>query len=230
MCRMLAYYGKNKDYLRKMANCLVKASLNDPLINESHSDGWGIVAYNNNKIIYYRSSNPIFQDINTLNDVINSLDGELKVIIHARKASEKVLVSSFYSHPYLETTSTHLFFLAHNGSVDKYRLGETLGLDPSLMVDSELIARYIAIHGLKEVDRLREFTKSALNLLILEIDRKSKSSQIYFHNYYRKDIIVENEEYYKLYHNKGAVYSSSLAYTGCEKGEEVEFGKLMKLS
>ncbi|MEM3950719.1 MAG: class II glutamine amidotransferase, partial [Saccharolobus sp.] len=100
------------------------------------------------------------------------------------------------------------------------KLGSMLGIDPTHMVDSELVAKYLATYDVKEVVKLQDFTQSALNLLIMEINRIDRSSTIYFYNYYRKDRITRKEEYYKLYFNKGAVYSSSLAYTGCEKGEE----------
>ncbi|QXJ32523.1 Uncharacterized protein J5U21_02174 [Saccharolobus shibatae] len=225
---MLAYNGDDKEHLRRLTNCLVKASLNDPLANETHGDGWGIVAITSNNLIHYRSLLPIFKDEN-LEKILNLLDGEMKVIIHARQASDKKLVSPYYSHPYLESTPKSTLFLAHNGTVDKYKLGSMLGIDPTHMVDSELVAKYLATYDVKEVVKLQDFTQSALNLLIMEINRIDRSSTIYFYNYYRKDRITRKEEYYKLYFNKGAVYSSSLAYAGCEKGEEVKFGNLGEL-
>ncbi|WP_218258186.1 class II glutamine amidotransferase [Saccharolobus shibatae] len=228
MCRMLAYNGDDKEHLRRLTNCLVKASLNDPLANETHGDGWGIVAITSNNLIHYRSHLPIFKDEN-LEKILNLLDGEMKVIIHARQASDKKLVSPYYSHPYLESTPKSTLFLAHNGTVDKYKLGSMLGIDLTHMVDSELVAKYLATYDVKEVVKLQDFTQSALNLLIMEINRIDRSSTIYFYNYYRKDRITRKEEYYKLYFNKGAVYSSSLAYAGCEKGEEVKFGNLGEL-
>ncbi|ACP37544.1 class II glutamine amidotransferase [Saccharolobus islandicus] len=228
MCRMLAYHGDDKEYLKRLTNCLAKASLNDPLTNETHGDGWGIVAIASNNLIHYRSHFPIFKDEN-LEKILNLLDGEMKVIIHARQASDKRLISPYYSHPYLESTPKSILFLAHNGSVDKYKLGNVLGIDPMLMVDSELVAKYVATYSIKEIDKLQDVTQSALNLLIMEINRIDRSSTIYFYNYYIKDKIKRKEEYYKLYFNKGAIYSSSLAYTGCEKGEEVKFGNLGEL-
>ncbi|AKA74628.2 class II glutamine amidotransferase [Saccharolobus solfataricus] len=227
---MLAYYGRDKDYLKKLANCLVRASQKDPLSDDIHGDGWGVAALTTNKLVYYRSHLPIFEDKDNLESIIDSLDGEVKVIIHARQASDKNLVSVYYSHPYLESNHERLLFLAHNGSVDKYKLGEMIGIDPTLMVDSELVAKYLSIYGIKEVDKLRDVTQSALNLLLLEINRKDRSSHLFYYNYYRKDKIRRKEDYYKLYLHNGAVYSSSLAYTGCEKGEEVELGKLLVLN
>ncbi|MEM0092484.1 MAG: class II glutamine amidotransferase [Saccharolobus sp.] len=229
MCRMLAYRGNDKDYLSKLATCLSKSAFKDPLSGDVHGDGWGIVGLSKDKLIHYRSAKPIFSEVDVLQSLIKSLDGEFRVIIHARLATEKKLVSQYLSHPYLETSPKLILFLAHNGSVNKNVIGDLLKIDTSLMVDSEVLAKYLIIQGIEKLNYLKDITESALNLFMLQIDRESKESHLYYYNFYKKDKIKRTEEYYKLYFYKNAVFSSSLAYTGCEKEGEVKFGELGEL-
>ena len=232
MCRMLAYVGKDKEKLKKLAQCLILSAKDDPITHESHKDGWGIVAYNGGRVLYYRSVNPIFNESEVLFSLINLLDGEIKAIIHARLASDKNLVSSYLSHPYMESNEKSIIYFAHNGSVNKEELGKALNIDSKLMVDSELIGKYISLYGIEKVKELKVYTKSALNLLILKIDRENRDAHLYYYNYYNVDYVRKKgtpEEYYYLYKGDGYVFSSSLAYTGCEKGDKVKFGELEEL-
>ncbi|BFH72252.1 class II glutamine amidotransferase [Sulfurisphaera javensis] len=229
---MLAYVGKDKEKLKKLASCLINSAKDDPITHDVHKDGWGLVAYNGEKLIHYRSGNPIFNESEILFNLLDPLYGEFKVIIHARLASDKSLVASFLSHPYLESNEKEIFFLAHNGSVDKQELGKYLNINPKMMVDSELVAKYISAKGIEGVKDLKKFTRSALNLFILYIDRESRKSSLYYFNYYNVEYIKAKnipEEYYKLYKGEDYVFSSSLAYSGCEKGNEVEFGEISEL-
>ncbi|MBB5253766.1 class II glutamine amidotransferase [Sulfurisphaera ohwakuensis] len=230
MCRMLAYIG-GKEKLKKLAECLITSAKDDPITHDVHSDGWGIVAFQEDEIIYYRSVNPIFKEREKLINIIDSLKNA-KVIIHARLATDKSLIASYLSHPYIESNEKGIFFIAHNGSVDKQSLGEALGINPKLMVDSELIGKYIQKKGIEGVKDLIKYTKSALNLLILYLDRESRKSHLYYFNYYNKDYIRSKripEEYYKMYIGENYIFSSSLAYTGCDKMREAEFGELKEL-
>ena len=221
---MLAYHGSNKAELERLVKCLIRAANKDPLRNGvKHGDGWGIVAVDSDGIVYYRSGNPIYTEVNVLTSLLDELKGEFKVIVHARLASDKSLVSSYYSHPYMDYNDKLIIYLAHNGSVDKDKLSSSLGIDGSKMVDSELALKYISLKGLDSVKELESYTKTALNLLLLVIRRGDDplSAKLYYYNYYKKD-----DEYYKLYINGNAVYSSSLAYTGCERGEEAKLSVL----
>ena len=229
---MLAYVGKDKGKLKKLAQCMILSAKEDPITHESHKDGWGIVAYDGEKMIYYRSVNPIFNESEVLFNLINLLNSESKVIIHARLASDKKLVSSYLSHPYMESNENFIIYVAHNGVVDKEELGKVLNIDSRLMVDSELIGKYVSIHGIEKVKDLQTYTKSALNLFILKIDRESKEAHLYYYNYYNVNYLRKKgvpEEYYYLYRGEDYVFSSSLAYSGCEKGNKVEFGELEEL-
>ncbi|MFP3260909.1 MAG: class II glutamine amidotransferase [Sulfolobus sp.] len=228
MCRMLAYHGNNKAELERLVGCLIRAANKDPLRNGvKHGDGWGIVAIDSEGIIYYRSKNPIYTEANLLTSLIGKLKGEFKVIIHARQASDKSLVSSYYSHPYMDYNDKFIIYLAHNGSIDKDKLSSSLGIDASKMVDSELALKYILLKGLDSVKELESYTQTALNLFLLVIRRGKDpiSAKLYYYNYYKK----LGDEYYKLYVNGNAVYSSSLAYTGCERGNEAKLSILSEI-
>jgi len=229
---MLAYVGKDKERLKKLAQCLILSAKDDPITHDVHKDGWGIVAYDKEKMVYYRSVNPIFNESDVLFNLISLLNDDIKVIIHARLASDKNLVSSYLSHPYMESNEKSIIYFAHNGSVNKEDLGKILNINPRLMVDSELIGKYIVSHGIEKVKELQAYTKSALNLLILKIDRESKDAHLYYYNYYNVDYIRKKgtpEEYYYLYQGEDYVFSSSLAYSGCEKGNKVELGEIEEL-
>ena len=230
---MLAYKGKSKEELKNYVSCLVKAAEKDPITGDVHGDGWGIVVYSDSgTLIHYRSSLSIFSD-NKLWKILDILEGQIWVIIHARLASQKELVDSKFSHPYIESTPHELLYFAHNGSVDKFSLGKYLGIDPQFMVDSELIGKFLVREGLSKesIDKLKEFTKSALNLFILRIPREKGMPQLLYVNFYNEDYVKKRgipSEYYKLYREENVVFSSSLSYF-CESGDEVMFGSLGEL-
>lgn len=234
MCRMIAYHGEDRTDLRSLVECLVKAAEDDPLSGSPHGDGWGIVALTQDRLIHYRSAYPIFDpaERSYLLKLIDSFSGEMKVVVHARKATDKRLVSSIYSHPYLETNDREVLFLAHNGSVD-LSLSKELNLNAEYVVDSELIAKFISQKGINYVSSLKRWTRSALNLIILKIDRGSGSpvsrSHLLYYNYFLPPYNKVTEEYYKLYSGKGFVMSSSLVKTGCKDANEVERDKVIEI-
>lgn len=233
MCRMVAYFGSSRERVRQLFNCLKEAARNDVYYNSiSHSDGWGSVVLTRDKIIHYRDVNPIYtQDFPAF-----TLNEEMIVVVHARQATDKNLVSSVFSHPYIETNERYIYYLVHNGSVDKERLGKELGVNPERMVDSELLLKYISLKGdsEKEIERLKEYTKSSLNFILLKIERNRKAS-LYVINYYNTEHIKSkriNEKYYALYYvnrEGSAVYSSTVGYYCNEDGEELEKGRLIKI-
>ncbi|AOL17179.1 hypothetical protein BFU36_11210 [Sulfolobus sp. A20] len=238
---MFSYYGRSSRKVRELLDCLVKSAKEDKLYNNtSHGDGWGFVLLTKDKIFHYRSLNPIFEEISDVESdfPIKISDEEMMIIAHARQASDKSLVSSYYSHPYLESNSSSIFFLAHNGSVNKEGIANELGISAENMVDSELILKYIEMKGVDSINDLKKFTKSSLNLLLLEIRRKERQAILYYLNYYDKGYVEKrgiNKEYYKLYVNEDddgiSVYSSTLAYyckfnkqKPCEEGELIKIG------
>ena len=229
MCRMVAYRGSDRATLRELADCLVKAAEDDPLKGWSHPHGWGMVALTEDKLIHHRSSRPIFEpsERSTLINLVDSLSGKMMVIIHARKASDPSLVSSMYSHPYQESNDREVIYLAHNGSVD-LSLAREVGMGIEGVVDSELVAKYISMKGIASVGDLIPYTKSALNLLILQIPRGvgsplSRAKLYYFH------WANSNDPYYDLYVGSGFVTSSSLSKVGCRTSRVAEKGKLLEI-
>lgn len=233
MCRMVAYFGTSRERLRQLFDCLKEAAKRDVYYkNVSHADGWGVLLLTRDRLIHYRDANPIyFQDLPFFVQ-----DEAMMVIIHARQASEKSLISSIFSHPYVETNDRHIYYLAHNGTVDKERLGKELGINPERMVDSELLLKYLALKGdsEREIEKLKDYTKSSLNIILLKIERNKRAS-LYVMNYYKSEYVKAkeiNEKYYILYHiNKDgkAVFSSTVGYYCNEEGEEIEQGKLVKI-
>ncbi|MCG3109470.1 hypothetical protein L3N51_01762 [Metallosphaera sp. J1] len=230
MCRMVAYHGSNRATLRELADCLVKAAEDDPLKGWSHPHGWGIVALTEDRLIHHRSSRPVFEpsERSTLINLVDSLSGRMMVIIHARKASDPSLVSSMYSHPYLESNDRELLYVAHNGSVN-LSLGKEIGMAVEGVVDSELVARYLSMKGVNSVNELIPYTRTALNLLVLKIPRGvgsplSRASLHYF------NWANSNDPYYDLHVGKGYVMSSSLSKVGCRSLGQAEKGKLMELT
>ncbi|AKV75320.1 glutamine amidotransferase [Metallosphaera sedula] len=226
---MVAYRGSDRATLRELADCLVKAAEDDPLKGWSHPHGWGMVALTEDKLIHHRSSRPIFEpsERSTLINLVDSLSGKMMVIIHARKASDPSLVSSMYSHPYQESNDREVIYLAHNGSVD-LSLAREVGMGIEGVVDSELVAKYISMKGIASVGDLIPYTKSALNLLILQIPRGVGSplsrAKLYYFNWTNS-----NDPYYDLYVGSGFVTSSSLSKVGCRTSRVAEKGKLLEI-
>jgi len=149
-------------------------------------------------------------------------------MFHARLASNKKLTASIFSHPYVASTKDRVIFLAHNGFVD-------LGKNSSRkVVDTEYLLNMIAKEGAESAiakAKGRVHKKSALNLLMLCIERNPVRASLKCLNYYRKD---SPKSYFDLYYSrlKGgtAVFSSTFCRYGL-KGSMVvpAFGKLMDL-
>ncbi|WP_054837434.1 class II glutamine amidotransferase [Metallosphaera hakonensis] len=151
----------------------------------------------------------------------------MKVIIHARKASDPSLVSPIYSHPFLESNDRRILFLAHNGSVD-LSLSKEVGMKAEGVVDSELVAKFLSRNELSRVQDLIPYTRSALNLLVLEIPRGvgsplSKARLLYF------NWANSNDPYYDLLVGDGFVVSSSLGKVGCRTVRQAAKGKLVEI-
>ncbi|WP_236752112.1 class II glutamine amidotransferase [Acidianus sp. HS-5] len=227
MCRMFAYVGDSGEELTKLYETLKESAKNDVIaskfgLNPVHGDGWGYVIYDGERIYLYKSKNPIF--VESL--VLPSIEGRFYAIFHARQATDKSTVSSRFSHPFYADNEDYFYFFAHNGSVDKEKLAKDLNFQGTT-IDSELALKFLIKNGLEKGIELlmREYTKSALNVLILRVSRSDGSAELYYVNYYtRKD----RSEYYKLYKSENAVFSSTLSIYGI-KGNEVEEGKLLKL-
>ncbi|AAY81153.1 class II glutamine amidotransferase [Sulfolobus acidocaldarius] len=239
MCRMFAYYGSSWSKVEELFNCLSRSAEVDPYFNNSsHKDGWGFVIVTRDKIIHYRSGRPIFED--TLPIKLN--DQEMIAVFHARQASAGNPIGSQFSHPYLEVNQNGSIFLAHNGSVDKERLLKEVSMNSEYVVDSELALKFISrFKDLYEgVEVLKGYTKSALNLFLVNISRLGEA-ELYYLNYVspshwdrvKSGRTNASPNYYDLYINSedgDAVFSSTLSYYCSELGErKAEYSRLTKL-
>ena len=120
--------GEDREELRELLNCLIEAARKDPLRrNTSHGDGWGLVAYTGNGLLlHYRSGKPIYDESEEriAREFVDMLGGKMWVIVHARRATDPVLIDAIFPHPYLESTPGELIYIAHNGSIIRERLGK----------------------------------------------------------------------------------------------------------
>lgn len=232
MCRMFAYLGSSPRKVEELLDCLKKSAEKDVYLNNSsHPDGWGFVLLTKDKIFHYRSANPIFNE----EFPINLKSEEMMLIVHARQATDKSLVGSQFSHPYVESNEKAIYYFAHNGSVDKEALSKILNINSVRMVDSELALKYI-INGdiFGNIHSLKKFTKSSLNMFLLEIERNGNAS-LYYMNYVNRNYLQSkniSDIYYKMYidnENGIAVYSSTINYYCNNKGKEVNEGIIEKI-
>lgn len=231
MCRMFAYIGDSNEELMQLYSALKKAAAYDQIATEfkvgfeKHDDGWGYaIAGDDGSLRHYRTSRPIYEDAHT----IPRMEGNFSAIFHVRKASDGAAVVPSFAHPFVEDSEGELIFFAHNGSLEKGPLAKELGFK-GVAIDSELAAKLFARDGAKCMTLLEKNTKSALNLLIMQIDKVTGRVQVSYKNYYvRKD----REGFYRLYlaslpHGK-AVYSSTLGVFGIN-GSAVEGSDLTGL-
>lgn len=219
---MFAYIGSSNEELSILYLALKEAAENDPIAEmfggeSSHEDGWGyVIAGEDGSLHHYRTSKPIYNDLHRIPEMV----GGFSAIFHVRKASDKTTIRPAFAHPLLEDNENELLFFAHNGSLEKEPLAKALGF-AGITIDSELAAKLYARDGTKCMRLLEKNTKSALNLLIMHINRKTGKAQIYYKKYYVKP---EKAEFYDLYYkeldNGRTVYSSTLDQLGLN-GEKV---------
>jgi glutamine amidotransferase len=165
---MFGYAGKSQRDLRALYTGFANACANDPTLQavapgcSRHCHGWGYVIHAENGLFHYRSARPVYDDP----VVLPELQGEIRAIFHGRYASNEKLLGHIFSHPFVAATNDEVIFLAHNGGVSPENNLE-------LSVDSEWVLEEIVRGGgvEKVLPKLKERTKSALNLLILKVGR-----------------------------------------------------------
>jgi predicted glutamine amidotransferase len=115
-----------------------------------------------NGLFHYRTAKSIYED----DAPLPRLEGDISAIFHGRFASDPSLVAHVFSHPFVASTDKEILFLAHNGGVKPGSL-------PARKVDSEwVLDQIIQAGGIDQaLPILKEHTLSALNLLLLSIDR-----------------------------------------------------------
>src|SRR5215469_15623819 len=167
-CRMFGYAGKSQKDLHALFSGFKAACANDPTLQavapgcSRHCHGWGYVIHAGNGLFHYRTARPVYDD----HVVLPNLEGEIRAIFHGRYASNEKLTGHIFSHPFVAATNDEVIFLAHNGGVSPENELER-------SVDSEwVLSEIVRGGGTEEVlPKLKERTKSALNLLILRVGR-----------------------------------------------------------
>lgn len=231
MCRMFAYSGTSKNELERLYAALKKAAAHDGIAERlnagfsEHGDGWGYaIADESNSLHHYRSSMPIYKD----EHVLPKLNGSFSAIFHARKATDPSTIRAAFSHPFLESNANELLFFAHNGYINREALMEEVGFG-GMTTDSEMAAKLFAREGQGCIKILEKNTESALNLLIMSVDRRTGKAEIRYNNYYVKKDMAKFYELYSVDLPEGrAVYSSTLSELGFD-GRKVEESRLVKL-
>ncbi|MEM0373232.1 MAG: hypothetical protein QXV69_04760 [Sulfolobaceae archaeon] len=223
---MFAYIGESREKLIELYEKLKSSANCDTRRNcIQHGDGWGYVIFDKigNRIHFYKSGSAIYEE-----SVILPSFKKAYSIFHARKSSSQ-LKGAIYSHPFFTQNATSFMFLAHNGEIDHAKVIREFNLnrDPKLTVDSEIILEVVKDLGVRKgLETLKEYTKSALDVFILEIERMESKVRLYALSYYTKK---ETKGVYHLYINKEdsaiSIFSSTLIDYGAN-GEEVEFGKV----
>jgi glutamine amidotransferase len=195
---MFGYAGKSEKDIHALYAGLKGSCANDPTLKavaagcSRHCHGWGYVIQADNGLFHYRSARPIYDDHITL----PKLEGEIRAIFHGRYASNENLLGHIFSHPFVASTNKEVIFLAHNGgvSVPPEKLSDRT-------VDSEWVLDQIVLGGTTDATlvKLKESTKSALNLLVLTVNRSvgTPVSLQYFHYFKFKE--SDKAAYYKMY-------------------------------
>ncbi|MEM3186413.1 MAG: class II glutamine amidotransferase [Conexivisphaerales archaeon] len=219
MCRLLGV-DADTETAKGFLDALISASRNDPFNNgKSHADGWGAALCFKDEYFTVRSSQPIFSDSNA-SSLLRPAKERVTGIFHARKAAKgEPAGAPFDSHPFAVSIGEDIVYLAHNGHIDKRKLQSEVGLDVSKMNDSEVFAHFVArqAQDFEEalqtgIEMVHEYHAlySALNLVVLRIEREG-GLHVYYYNDFK-----EKELYYRLflYNSNGqkAVMSSSVAF------------------
>ena len=195
-CRMFGYCGKSEADVHALFSGLRRACANDPMLQavaegcSRHCHGWGYVIHADNGLFHYRTSRSIYDD----DVVLPKMNGQIRAIFHGRYASDEKLAGHIFSHPFVAADGREIIYFAHNGGVSPDR-----PLDR--VVDSEWALEEVLRHGdiAAALPKLKEHTKSALNLLVLRIGRASGTPATlqYFHYFKPKE--PGKAAYYKLF-------------------------------
>jgi predicted glutamine amidotransferase len=193
---MFGYCGRLESDVRELYSGLKRACANDPSLPavapgcSAHCHGWGYVIQADNGLFHYRTARSIYED----EIVLPKMTGQIRAIFHGRYASKPELAGPIFSHPFMAADDARVIFFAHNGGVHVDGL-------PERKVDSEWAMEQIIATGdiATAMPKLKERTKSALNLLILTIGRgkDTPASLHYFHYFKPKE--PGKIEYYRMF-------------------------------
>jgi predicted glutamine amidotransferase len=196
---MFGYCGRLESDVHELYSGLKRACAEDPTLSavapgcSAHCHGWGYVIHAENGLFHYRTATSIYSD----DIVLPKLKGQIRAIFHGRYAGKPELAGHIFSHPFVAADDSKVTFFAHNGGV------EVDGL-PERKVDSEWAMEQLLAPGdfEKALPTLKEHTRSALNLLVLTIDRKKDAPAVleYFHYFKPKE--PGKVKYYEMFEGK----------------------------
>ena len=222
MCRLLAFTakGENLPKTKKLINAFMKASENDPYLNQitggnsrSHNDGWGYALVGEwlnggIHVLHYRSIKPVYEDLDGLYKLVNTLERVrwVTALLHSRKASREYGKTLNDVHPFHTVNHEGIdFWVAHNGSIDTQKLGSESSNFPKTRADTLVLTLYLSKFSVRRLEeKLKELlrnnvVKSALSLgiLIMEAGKPPMLKVLNFNNYEGKDEV--KAKYYRLY-------------------------------
>jgi predicted glutamine amidotransferase len=193
---MFGYSGTVESDVHELHAALKRACADDPTLSavapgcSAHCHGWGYVIQADNGLFHYRTARSIYQDETAL----PKMEGHIHAIFHGRYASKPELAGPIFSHPFVAADEIQTTYFAHNGGIEVPGLAER-------KVDSEwALEQIITIGGIEPaLPKLKEHTKSALNLLVLTIGRQKETPALlnYFHYFKPKE--PEKVKYYKMF-------------------------------
>jgi glutamine amidotransferase len=226
---MFGYAGNSNEELNFLYSALVESSRNDVIGSKygysSHSDGYGIVVYNQNNLFHFRSSNPIYEE----KVVLPPFSGKIYAIFHSMNAHNKNLISPIFEHPFTSSNGKEVIYMAHNGVVDKKRVMEDLQIVGTYN-DTEAALQYIIENGIEAVNELEKYTKSSLNLILLVLHKDHRKQDMYFKNFYKDHNRKDYLDMYTIAMPHGrAVVSSTLTKYGVKDPVPVTGSMLMNI-
>lgn len=216
MCRLLAVTGDFSDVFGNLFRSIQDAATYDKHlkelyrdeINPNHPDGWGFVNFNGEEINFEKFRDPIYEA-----SPPSVKNGNL--MIHARKASKGQPLGALNAHPFHRSLKNSEIFMVHNGGVKKELL-KVKEIEIGTHTDTETFLFSIRDRGeivqslrdaLKMVDH-KELMSGALNIAIMDIDRKGFSRMFAYSDYSKES------EYIKLYYIESkkwnGVFSSTI--------------------
>jgi predicted glutamine amidotransferase len=202
MCRLMAISGDFSDVFENLFKSIQDAATYDKYLKElygdeispNHPDGWGFVNFNGELINFEKYRDPIYEA-----SPPSIKNGSL--MIHARKASKGQPLGALNAHPFHRSLKNSEIFMVHNGGVKKELL-KVKDIEVETHTDTETFLFSIRDKGeivqslkdaLKMVDH-KELMSGALNLAIMDIDRKGISRMFAYSDYSKES------EYIKLYY------------------------------
>jgi predicted glutamine amidotransferase len=136
-----------------------KHELNENNPNFIHSDGWGIVLKESDKLDFYKNAIALWEDPKYQKYFDSNTDF---LLLHARKASPGVSVNYAFTHPF----NRNDWFFCHNGTVTEYiKSNKSDSEELFVALLDKIKERRNVIESIKEVvKQLKDYT--ALNFIL----------------------------------------------------------------